>query len=468
MMSEMKIYQIKITLDHINPPIWRRIQVPGNVSLLQFHFILQIAMGWTNSHLHEFQIGEERFGTSFEDDWGGPEYELKEEEQYQLEQVIPARGDSFSYLYDFGDSWEHTLEVEEILSPSAAQSYPRCLSGARACPPEDVGGPWGYEDFLEAIKNPDHPEHEDYLRWIGGAFEPEAFDPEQRDLELANYRLSEMVRVYRRHYLGGKGPELTMYQAISKWQEQLTNEQRTQFAELPLRRDAVTLLTYLDNHSVRGTQSTGNLTLKAVREVTAMFVDPPVLDTKIGDRVYKLRTEFDIWPLYFLHSLVEVGGLLEGGPGKKFRLTPTGREFLDLDFPIQVWFLLETWWYHVNWLIAYPYQGMGEQLPFDFPYYTVHRLLSLPVEQSVLFRDFADRLIERTLLRWESENMARARDSLRSSIRRMVIDVLERFQAVETQMKKVPLGNSSYQELHAFTITRLGRGLLEVLAGTVP
>lgn len=465
-MSEVKIYQLKVTLDDINPPIWRRIQVPGNVSLLQFHFMLQIAMGWTNSHLHEFQIGDERFGTPFEDDWYGAE--LKEEEKYQLDQVIPARGDSFSYLYDFGDSWEHIIEVEEILDPSTAQSYPRCLGGARACPPEDVGGPWGYGEFLEAINNPDHPEHEDYLYWIGGAFEPEAFDPEQRDMELANYRQSEMVRAYRRYYLGEEGPELTMYQAVSKWKEGLSPEQRTQFAELPLRRDAVTLLTYLRDHSIRGTQSTGNLTLKAVREVTAMFVDPPVLDTKIGERVYKLRTEFDVWPLYFLHSLVEVGGLLEGGPGKKLRLTPKGMQFLDLDPPVQVWFLLETWWYHTNWLIAYPYRGMGEQLPYDFSYITLHHLLSLPVERSVPFRDFADRLIQMPGLRWESENMTYAQDSLRRSIRRMVIDILGGFQAVEKHMKKVPLGNSSYQELHAFTITRLGRGLLEVLAGNVP
>ncbi|NIO12178.1 MAG: hypothetical protein GTO40_30815, partial [Deltaproteobacteria bacterium] len=178
----------------------------------------------------------------------------------------------------------------------------------------------------------------------------------------------------------------------------------------------VSLLTYLRDHRVTGTQSTGNLPLKAIREVTPTFVHPPKLETKIGDRVYKIRSEYDLWPLYFIHTLLKVGGLLAGGPGRKLRLTAKGVQFLEADPPIQVWFLLETWWHHTNWLIAYPFEGIGDRLPYDFNLDVLYLLLALPVKKPVPFEDFADRLIQATSLKWNAPNMTHARNFLHRAV----------------------------------------------------
>ncbi len=465
-MSESIIYQLKITLEEIRPPIWRRIQVPGDVSLLRLHFIIQTAMGWTHTHLHEFQISDAYFGTPHEDD--GRTRPLKDEKDYTLEEVVPARGGEVSYLYDFGDGWDHTITVEEILPPAKTRSYPCCLGGERACPPEDVGGTWGYEEFLEGINNPDHPEHERYLVWIGGAFDPDAFNQEQTDAKLKGMDRSEMMRRYDRHHANEIGPPLKLYHGVSQWLEGLDRKQRIQLSELALRRDAVSMLTHLRDHSVKGTQSTGNLPLKTIRAVARELVHSPVLDRKFGNRTYKLRTEFDVWPIYFIHTLLEVGGLLDGGPGKKLTPTKKGLHFLDHDPPVQVWFLLETWWYHTNWLIAYPVSGLGEQLSHHFVYTTLGFLLSLPVERPLSFEDFADGLIQRTGLKWRSPQQTRARNSLHSGIENMVVDILVRFQAIEKQMAdKHTAGNVRYQKLHKITLTHLGKGLLQALAGNL-
>ena len=459
---QMKIFQLKISLDEIERPIWRRLRVPGDVSLFKLHFIFQIAMGWTNSHLHEFHIEDQYYGIPDEDGWDIRE--IKEEKEYRLEQVISSKGFQFSYLYDFGDSWEHTILIEDILEPVDSEIYPTCLDGASACPPEDVGGIWGYEVFLEAISDPDHPEHDGYLTWAGGSFDPDAFDRSRIDAELRNIDRSEMVRIYQRYYSNEVGPELKLYSETSDWLEALSPEERIQLDELPLRRDTFNLLTYLGEHRTTGTQSTGNLPLKAIREATASFVHPPELESKIGDRVYKIRSEYEVWPVYFIHSLLEVGGLIEGGPGRRLRLTQKGEQFLASEPPIQVWFLLETWWYHTNWLIAYPFEGMGDRLPEDFTYITLDHLLALPIGRSIPFEDFADQLILSTGLKWETPDKELAWDFLHTAIERMVIEILKVFQAVEREEKDANIGSYRYKQLHAFIVTKLGRGLLQSVA----
>jgi hypothetical protein len=167
-----QIYQIKVTLEDSHPPIWRRILVPDSITLAKLHSILQVAMGWTDSHLHQFIAGDAYFGVP-DPDYG---FEMHDERRVKLAQIVPGEGSKFRYEYDFGDGWLHTLLVEKILPPQPGQPVPVCVKGKGACPPEDVGGMWGYYGFLEAIQNPDHPEHEDYLEWVGGEFDPEAFD----------------------------------------------------------------------------------------------------------------------------------------------------------------------------------------------------------------------------------------------------------------------------------------------------
>lgn len=185
-LSKDMVYQLKITLRDSKPPIWRRLLVSGQVSLLDFHRIIQVAMGWTNSHLHQFIIEDKYYSIPNEDDW----QPVMDERKYRLAKFAVAEGRKFVYEYDFGDSWEHLVLVEKILSPDPDATYPLCIKGKRACPPEDVGGVWGYEEFIEAIRDPAHEEHEAYLEWVGGDFDPEAFD-----LVETNRRLQEIDKM---------------------------------------------------------------------------------------------------------------------------------------------------------------------------------------------------------------------------------------------------------------------------------
>lgn len=454
-----KIIQLKITLQKITPPIWRRIQVPAEYSLLQLHFLLQIAMGWTNSHLHEFHIRGKHYGDLDIEDWYVEG--LKEEQEYRVEQVLPARGETFNYLYDFGDGWDHKVEVEEILRPAAPQIYPRCLAGGRACPPEDVGGPTGYEYFLEVIRDPDHPEHEEYLTWIGGSFDPERFDLEAVNAALKTWELSDLVRLHLRYYSKQIGPEIKPYHSIIRWAENLTPNQRAHLEQLPLRRDAVSLLTYVRDHKVRGTSSYGNLPLKAVREIAALFVDPPVLVHRIGDYVWHFRSEHHVQPMYFLHTLLEAGGLLAGGPGRLFRLTEKGHQFLNQEPPIQVHFLLETWWFHTNWMTIYESREIGNPTPHDFTLTALDFLLRLPAEHPLNFFEFADRLCKVGGLTNDISDPVQSMTSLRDWVEDHVMVFLEEFQLLK--LHRIDK-NKRYSDLLSFTITAAGKELLFALS----
>ena len=165
------IYQLKITLKDFRPPIWRRVQVKSNITLGKLHQIIQALMGWTNSHLHGFSIGGVEYGQPVPE----LDLEIKNEQKVKLDKVVTGEKKKFLYTYDMGDSWEHEILVEKVLPYDPLVRYPVCLTGKRACPPEDCGGVWGYAEFLEAITQPDHPEHESMLEWVGGAFEPDAF-----------------------------------------------------------------------------------------------------------------------------------------------------------------------------------------------------------------------------------------------------------------------------------------------------
>jgi len=185
MSAPTSIYQIKVTLNDSKPPIWRRVLVPDSISLHQLHTILQIVMGWTNSHLHQFIIDDEYYGEPEEED--GYSEELKNEKRHRLNQFVTRKGFKFIYEYDFGDSWEHTVHIEAILPIEKGGKYPICLEGKRACPPEDIGGVWGYDDFLKTISNPKDPEYEEMMEWYGEDFDPEFFDMEDINLGLRQF-----------------------------------------------------------------------------------------------------------------------------------------------------------------------------------------------------------------------------------------------------------------------------------------
>lgn len=176
-----KILQIKVTLKYAKPPIWRRVEVPGDVTLGRFHDILQVVMGWTDSHLHQFVAGKNVYGPE------DPEFGLdrKDENKVFLSRVIKKPKDKMIYEYDFGDGWEHEVVVEAVLpAGSMTEQLPRVTAGRRACPPEDCGGIPGLTRLLVSLADPKHPEYEDSLEWTGGAFEPEHFDLEETNLML--------------------------------------------------------------------------------------------------------------------------------------------------------------------------------------------------------------------------------------------------------------------------------------------
>jgi len=179
------LFQFKITLLEIKPPIWRRIQVT-DCTLDELHEHIQTAMGWTNSHLHDFEIKGKRYGDPDLLDDGFEDFECIDSLDTLLSDILPKSGKrfAFKYQYDFGDSWDHEILFEGRPKADPKVKYPICLEGQRACPPEDCGGTWGYDEFLEAIRNPKHPEHANMLEWCGEDFDPDKFDPKQATKEM--------------------------------------------------------------------------------------------------------------------------------------------------------------------------------------------------------------------------------------------------------------------------------------------
>jgi hypothetical protein len=169
-----KILQLKVSLDEISPLVWRRVLVPNSATFQQLHEVIQAAFGWHDYHLHEFEVRGERVGFVLPDDEDPPEVNGKKK---RLATAALKRGDRFPYVYDFGDEWRHTIVVEKVLEPDPRFSYPVCTGGARACPPEDSGGPYSYPDFVAALANREHEQHDELVRWVGGYFDPEGFDP---------------------------------------------------------------------------------------------------------------------------------------------------------------------------------------------------------------------------------------------------------------------------------------------------
>jgi hypothetical protein len=172
-----EVVELKITLRHTKPPIWRTLAVPGDVTLAGLHDIIQAVMGWCDCHLHQFIGDSERLYSSgflAEDD-----ADVIDGTRVRFCDLIDGVGSRLLYQYDFGDGWEHELKVVSIGPPKPGVKYPVCLAGARACPPEDCGGIGGYYDLLKIIADPKHEEHESMLEWVGEGFDPEAFDVEE-------------------------------------------------------------------------------------------------------------------------------------------------------------------------------------------------------------------------------------------------------------------------------------------------
>ena len=181
--ASKNIISLKVTLRGVKPPVWRRLVVPGTMTLGDLHTAIQAAMGWHDSHLHAFDIGGEQFGDRLSVD------DVADENRPTLNDLLRSSVVRFAYTYDFGDNWEHMIAFEKGGPAVEGESYPVCIAGKRNCPPEDCGGVWAYEELLAILADPAHPEYAERVEWIG-----EEFDPNDFDLELANIALAARFR----------------------------------------------------------------------------------------------------------------------------------------------------------------------------------------------------------------------------------------------------------------------------------
>ncbi len=322
---------------------------------------------------------------------------------------------------------------------------------------------WGYETLLEAIGDPEHPEHEEYLEWIGESFDQDAFD-----LEAVNAGLRP----------GGRGRGVEAGSAwspedepavedlgvlVATWAHELPDDQQTQAENLPCAgtwspcsRTCATIgspaprppATFLSKLCARSAPS-----LSIRRYWTP----------RSGSRVYRLRSEADVWPLYFRHVLADAGGWVEGGPGRRWRLTPLGEHFLTTPAPLQVWLLFAAWWTQVNWAVASPFEIAEDELPARFCELALDHLCELLPGDPVPFATFAGRLIEGSGLIWPIADQERARNILQAVVERTVIDPLIVFEVLTADYRPDELLGGEYHQLSAFQVTPFGSRLLRSL-----
>jgi hypothetical protein len=183
------IIRVSITLLDVDPAIWRRIEAPANLSLEGLHDVIQVVIGWADCHLHHFQIGSLRYGAPMPDD-----VDTQDGRKVKLATLIDDGERAFEYVYDYGDEWRCVVVLEAAAAMIPGLAYPRLIEGARRGPPEDVGGPWGYGEFLEAIADPKHKRHAELLEWCGGDFDPQQLNITEINRSLASLALRKNSR----------------------------------------------------------------------------------------------------------------------------------------------------------------------------------------------------------------------------------------------------------------------------------
>jgi len=180
------VHRVKVSLHGAKPPVWRRVAVPANLTLAELHEVILRAMGWHGGHLHLFSTGWAEYGTP------SPDLGHADDSAVRLSEVLSGPGDKLRYTYDFGDDWEHDIQLEEILSEEPGSSYPFCLAGKGACPPEDCGGIWGYADLKHILADPGDEQHQDMLDWLG-LESGDAFDPKEFSIDSVNAMLRHLT-----------------------------------------------------------------------------------------------------------------------------------------------------------------------------------------------------------------------------------------------------------------------------------
>jgi hypothetical protein len=452
--------QIKVSLNFIQPIIWRKILVSDKITLLDLHDVIQAVFDWQDYHLHEFEINHIVYGDPANGEFDFP---VLNEEVMTLKKLNLTQCSRFTYVYDFGDHWKHTLIVEKVLPIERGIKLPRCVDGKRARPPEDVGGISGYAEFLKILCDPQNEEYESYLEWVGGAFDPKVFD-----LKGANERLQQLIQKnqewnFRQEFrMEEKAGWVEPHLALTHWLELLDAEDETLANGLPLRRDVVSLLRYLKDLKIIGTQSTGNLPQKVVQELAAQLVDPPQLELKCGEMTIEFKNEGDVWPIYFVHLLAFWADLIDGGRGQCWKLSPDGEQYLTSPVVEQFYILFTGWWFRGDWLNAPMDIQVIDELPMGFSKIVQSSLLEISSSQSVEFTTFANRIIELVGWKLPQRNADFIRSELLSAIESMVILPLEAFCVLSTKRVK-PKSRFADPELKSIQLTEMGQKLLRSL-----
>jgi len=192
--TPQKVYQLKVTLLEVTPPIWRRLMVPADFTLAQLHTVLQLSMDWKGTHLHEFRIDRKSYGRPDRDEEAAESRDLQDERRVRLSSVLGHEGAQGLYVYDFGDDWHHAIDVEKLLALETGQIYPICIAGERHGPPEDCGGAHRYDELVRVMGDRYNPEYKEIRRWLRRDFDPEAFS-----IDAVNRRL---MRLERRSHVG--------------------------------------------------------------------------------------------------------------------------------------------------------------------------------------------------------------------------------------------------------------------------
>jgi hypothetical protein len=198
-MSADTIARLKITLNDVKPAVLRRIEVPFDIRLDRLHLAIQAAIGWTNTHLYEIRARDVGWGIP-DREWGDGTLDAR---KARLDNVLEDVGTkTLRYLYDFGDGWEHTIKVKRLIDPEVGVIYPRLIEANGRCPPEDVGGPWGYAELLKAIGDPKHERHAEFREWVADDFDPNIVDAAQlaEDVATLAKRWSQKPAVKRPHH----------------------------------------------------------------------------------------------------------------------------------------------------------------------------------------------------------------------------------------------------------------------------
>lgn len=371
------VYQIKITLREVSPAIWRRVHIASSSTLADLHAVIQIAMGWTNSHLHMFITADgTHYGDPTHDDDGF--LELRDELTVTLDELLQAPGQAISYEYDFGDGWEHEVRLEQILPREDAEPLPRCIDAQGRCPPEDVGGPLGFYEFLHAIRDRSHPEHTAMQEWLG---EPE-FDPQAVNIDAINALLEDATALLHEQEPGhaaaapdfqGMSPDAMhrlLYAtfdapAVIHWHTGINPEQA------PIMKMLRVLLEQLSEKEIKLTPK-GNLPLRTVHAM----LDAGGIDELSESWIRELanaRSEDDALPVHIARILADIEGLTKVQRGRLSLKKTNAGDVLKGNWGSVYFRLLRTMMRDFNWAYLDGHEQLnGIQVTAPFMLWLLH------------------------------------------------------------------------------------------------